>query len=109
MQGQATLEAALVRPHLEYASSVWNPSAADNIKQLEKVQQRAVRIGQQKTTYENRLKNTNLTTHQASLTRRLHRHVQDRQQHSRHRCRTGDEQINNSDKEKQQGSSQINV
>ena len=34
---------ALVRPHLEYASPVWNPHEQKNIETLEKVQRRAAR------------------------------------------------------------------
>ena len=32
----------LVRPILEYASSVWDPSTQENIKRLEQTQKRAV-------------------------------------------------------------------
>ena len=34
----------LVRPVLEYASSVWDPSTKENIKKLEQIQKRAVRF-----------------------------------------------------------------
>ena len=34
---------ALVQPQLEYASVVWNPYTAQNIKKLEQVQRRAIR------------------------------------------------------------------
>jgi len=35
---------SLVRPHLEYATAVWDPYAAKDIQQLERVQRRAVRF-----------------------------------------------------------------
>ena len=34
---------SLVRPHLEYASTVWSPHTSDNIKKVEMVQRRAAR------------------------------------------------------------------
>ena len=49
----------LVRPHLEYASTVWNSYLRGDIKALEKVQERAatrIRI------YEDRLKEWDLKT-----------------------------------------------
>jgi ribonuclease P/MRP protein subunit RPP40 len=38
------LYVSLVRPHLEFASTVWNPYLSGDIKALEKVQERALRI-----------------------------------------------------------------
>jgi ribonuclease P/MRP protein subunit RPP40 len=38
------LYTSLVRPHLEFASTVWNPYLSGGIKTLEKVQERATRI-----------------------------------------------------------------
>jgi hypothetical protein len=35
---------ALVRPHLEYASSAWNPYLQKHIQQIEMVQRRAARV-----------------------------------------------------------------
>ena len=35
---------ALVRPHLEYACSVWDPADKSNISELEKVQRKAIRF-----------------------------------------------------------------
>ena len=34
----------LVRPHLEYAASVWDPAEEINIRELEKVQRKAIRF-----------------------------------------------------------------
>ena len=51
---------ALVRPHLEYANSVWNPY----ITALENVQRRATKLipGFKDMTYENRLRKLKLPT-----------------------------------------------
>ena len=38
------LYVSLVRPHLEFASTVWNPYLVGDIETLEKVQRRATRI-----------------------------------------------------------------
>jgi len=40
-----TLYKNLVRCHLEYANSVWNPHRQDLIKDLEKIQMRATKLG----------------------------------------------------------------
>ena len=49
---------SLVRPHLEYALPVWNPSRKKDIDMLESVQHRATRLvpGLKKESYEVRLK-----------------------------------------------------
>ena len=36
--------AALVRPHVEFASAVWDPHLKKNIKEVEKIQRRAARF-----------------------------------------------------------------
>ena len=56
------LYCSLVRPHLEFASSVWSPQLKGNIDKLEKVQKRATRlpIETRHLTYEERLKVFNL-------------------------------------------------
>jgi hypothetical protein len=53
-----------VRPHLEYAIPVWNPSLQQDISELEKVQRRATKMSPQlrKLTYEKRLEILGLTT-----------------------------------------------
>jgi hypothetical protein len=55
---------SLVRPHLEFASAVWNPYLDGDIEVLEKVQERATRIPfiMRKMLYENRLECWGLTT-----------------------------------------------
>ena len=42
-KAKATTYTTMVRPVLEYASTVWDPSSSDNIKELEKVQRSASR------------------------------------------------------------------
>ena len=54
----------LVRPHLEYANSVWNPYKKKHIIALENVQRRATKLilGFKDMTYENRLRRLKLPT-----------------------------------------------
>jgi hypothetical protein len=58
------LYTTFVRPHLEYAACIWNPSAKKDIKLIEKVQQRVTKIPicLKNLNYKERLKNLNLTT-----------------------------------------------
>jgi hypothetical protein len=56
------LYTSLVRPHLEYASTAWNPSLASDINKIEKVQKRATKWSQPNTAYANRLANLGLTS-----------------------------------------------
>ena len=58
------LYVSLIRPHLEYAVSVWNPHLKKDIDQLENIQHRATRLcpSNKKKTYEDRLKIMWLTT-----------------------------------------------
>ncbi|XP_076061759.1 uncharacterized protein LOC143037434 isoform X1 [Oratosquilla oratoria] len=53
---------SLVRPHLEYAVSVWSPNLIKDIDRLEKVQRRATKLipNIKNKSYENRLKHMNL-------------------------------------------------
>lgn len=53
-----------IRPHLEFAVPVWNPYLIQDIKQLEKVQRRALRAipGFRSLSYAERLEKMNLTT-----------------------------------------------
>ena len=55
---------ALVRPHLEYANSVWNPSKKKHITSLENVQRRATKLipGLKDMTYEKRLRKLKVPT-----------------------------------------------
>ena len=48
---------ALVRPHIEYANSVWHPCKKKDIETIEKVQKRAIKlvISVRKSTYKDRL------------------------------------------------------
>ena len=51
----------MVRPHLEYANSVWCPYKLGDIKEIEKVQKRATKlIINFKTSYTDRLQRLNL-------------------------------------------------
>ena len=55
---------ALVRPHLEYASSVWNPHMKKDIDTIENVQRRATKMlpNLKDLSYEDRLKTLKLPT-----------------------------------------------
>ena len=55
---------ALLRPHLEYASSVWSPYKKKDINSIENVQRRATRMLPQMKNieYEERLRNFKLPT-----------------------------------------------
>ena len=55
---------AMVRSHLEYANSVWNPNSMQYVEKLEKVQMRATKLisSVSKLSYSERLKKLNLPT-----------------------------------------------
>ena len=55
---------AMVRPHIEYAHSVWNPFLKGTIKNIEKVQKRANKliISLKHLTYKERLEHVKLPT-----------------------------------------------
>ena len=59
MQVFCLLYKAMVRSHLEYANSVWNPHCKEDIETLEKVQMRAKKLVEsiKHLNYEERLKN----------------------------------------------------
>ena len=65
------LYTSLVRPHLEFASSVWNPQLKGDINVLEKVQNRATKMIKRlkHLTPEERNKNLNLTSLEVRRTR----------------------------------------
>ena len=58
------LYTTLVRPHLEYAQSVWSPHLRKHIKQLENVQIRATKLvgGMKNPDYSERLRKLDLPT-----------------------------------------------
>ena len=59
-----------IRPHLEFASAVWNPNRRADINTLERVQRRATKTWQSRhLSYEDRLGKLKLTT----LEQRRHR------------------------------------
>ena len=39
-----TLYTTLIRPHLDYATVIWNPHQLGNIRSIEKVERRATRM-----------------------------------------------------------------
>jgi len=53
---------ALVRPHVEYANSVWSPYKKGDIEAIEKIQKRATKlvISLRKLPYKERLQHLNL-------------------------------------------------
>ena len=55
---------ALVRPHVEYANSVWSPYRKSDILAIEKIQKRATKlvISLKKLSYKDRLMQLNLHT-----------------------------------------------
>jgi len=55
---------SMVRPHVEYANSVWCPYKQGDIKELEKIQKRATKlvINLKKMPYKDRLIHLNLPT-----------------------------------------------
>ena len=59
-----TLDKALVRPHLEYASTVWSPRFKRDMNTVERVQRRATKLvpGLKDMTYNERLRALNLPT-----------------------------------------------
>ena len=68
------LYVSLVRPHLEYAVSVWNPYLRKDIEKLESVQHRATRLVPKlrKDPYEQRLKKTRINMSRNKATKRGH-------------------------------------
>ena len=62
---------SLVRPHLEFASVVWNPYVVGDIDVLERVQNRALNISSSKSglSNEDRLKSWGITTLEKRRTR----------------------------------------
>ena len=55
---------SLVRPHLEFVNSVWNPHLIQDIKKIEKIQKRATKMSPKlkKVKYDKRLEIFNLTS-----------------------------------------------
>ena len=55
---------SIVRPHLDYANSVWHPYKVDDIEDIEKVQKRATKlvISLKKLPYKDRLEHLHLVT-----------------------------------------------
>ena len=55
---------ALIRPHIEYATVIWNPILKKNIFLIENVQRRATKLvsGIRHLSYEERLRNLGLPT-----------------------------------------------
>ena len=65
---------SLVRPHLEYAVSVWNPYLRKDIEKLESVQHRATRLVPKlrKDPYEQKLKKTRIKKSRNKATKKGH-------------------------------------
>ena len=78
----STLYKAMVRPHLEYANSIWGPFYKGDIKKAEAVQHRATKLIPElkDKPYEDRLKALQLTS--LTYRRRKGRHDSDVQNHA---------------------------
>lgn len=64
LEAHVALYKSLVRPHLEYAESVWSPYRKEDIENIERVQMRATKMffGNKNMSYEQRLRKLKLPT-----------------------------------------------